>query len=297
MTLIEPKQIFYKKTNVVYPPFKNGLYMEEYFFNKFLKENPKTKRKYIPAFWTNFQIEDSFYSNRNIIQNYLNQWIHKNPSKNGYFTIVQHDDSVLLQLPPNTIIYGACSGNIPLPLIYEDKNNTLENIQKLNFNQKQILCSFVGSITPTHIIPNVRTIMIDYFKNNKKFILNYNNQWTDNVNINNQNNFINTTLNSKFALAPRGYGRSSFRFFEILKLETVPIYIWNDIEWLPYKDEIDYSKFSISINIREIHKLEYILLNITEEQYNNMIQEYKNIKHKLSLEGMYNYVIKKELES
>jgi hypothetical protein len=294
MEIIEPKQIFYHKTKVIYPPFKNGLYMEEYFFNKFIKENPQTKRKYIPAFWTNFQIEDLFYSQKNIIQNYLNNWINKNPSENGYFTIVQHDDSVLLQLPKNTIIYGACSGNIPLPLIYEDNNNTLENTPKLKFNQKQILCSFVGSITSNHVQPNVRASMVYYLKNNTNFLLNYNNQWTNNVNIINQNNFINTTLNSKFSLAPRGYGRSSFRFFEILKLETVPIYIWNDIEWLPYKDEIDYSKFSISINILEIHKLENILLNITEEQYNNMIEEYKKIEHKLSLEGMYQYIIKKE---
>ena len=35
-------------------------------------------------------------------------------------------------------------------------------------------------------------------------------------------------LDSKFALAPRGFGRSSFRFFEIFKLGTIPIYVWND---------------------------------------------------------------------
>jgi hypothetical protein len=55
--------------------------------------------------------------------------------------------------------------------------------------------------------------------------------WTPDVNVNLQLVFINTTLESKFALAPRGYGRGSFRFFECFQLGTIPIYIWNDI-WL-----------------------------------------------------------------
>ena len=51
-----PNQLFYCKNKDTYPPFKNGLYLEEYFL-KFIKQiNPITKRKYIPALWTNFQI-------------------------------------------------------------------------------------------------------------------------------------------------------------------------------------------------------------------------------------------------
>ena len=49
-------QLFYCKNKDTYPPFKNGLYLEEYFLNKILNENQNTKRKYIPALWTNFQI-------------------------------------------------------------------------------------------------------------------------------------------------------------------------------------------------------------------------------------------------
>jgi hypothetical protein len=298
MNLIEPKNLFYHKTSVVYPPFKNGLYMEEYFFEKFMRENPSTKRKYIPSFWTNFQIESWFSSKKKSMQINLDSWITQNPSPNGYFTVVQHDDSVFLTLPPNTIIYGACSGNIPLPLIYQDNKNTLENIPRKSFNDKKILCSFVGSITSNHVSPFVRQTMVQYLKNNSKFVLNIPSSWTNNVDKKKQDNFIQITTDSKFALAPRGYGRSSFRFFEILQLGVIPIYIWNDVEWLPYKDdpEVDYSKFCISINISEINKLENILLNITEDTYNNMISEYNKVKHKFSLDGMYNYIINQNTE-
>ena len=56
---------FYCKNKDTYPPFKNGFYLEEYFYNKYINENILTKRKYIPCLWTNFQIEFNFHSKKN----------------------------------------------------------------------------------------------------------------------------------------------------------------------------------------------------------------------------------------
>jgi hypothetical protein len=284
-------QLFYCKNKDTYPPFKNGLYLEEYFLINFINNKPTLSRKYIPALWTNFQIESWFIHKKNEMQDSLNEWITENPSENGYFTIVQYDDGPLLTLPHNTIIYGACSGNIPIPLIYEDTNNTLINIPKKSWREKKILCSFVGSITSNHIEPNVRKILINYFKNNSNFFMNDSGGWTPSVNKNNQDKFINITLHSKFSLAPRGYGRSSFRFFECFQLGTIPIYVWNDINWLPFKDVIDYDKLCIHVHISEINNLEQKLLLIHEEQYNSMLNYYNEIKYLFELEGMSNKII------
>jgi len=274
-----------------YPPFKNGLYLEEYFFKKMMNEENNLKRKYIPVKWTNFQIESWFQSKKVEMQNLLDEWISNNPSENGYFTVVQYDDGPLLNLPKNTIIYGACSGNIPIPLIYEDKNNTLENYTKKTFREKNILCSFVGNITSNGIMPNVRHEIFNKLSNNMNFILINSGGWTPSVNKNLQDIFINTTIDSKFALAPRGYGRSSFRFFECFKLGTIPIYIWNDIDWSPFKNIIDYSKLCIVIHISEIENLSLILSSITEDKYNNMLNYYNEIKHLFELEGMTNHIL------
>jgi hypothetical protein len=293
MNLIN-NELFYVSNSVTYPPFKSGLYLEEFFFNN-MKNNNKTKDKngrlYIPALWTNFQIEGWFNNPeiKQIMQNSLDIYILENPNNEGYFTVVQHDDGPMLNLPENTIIYGACSGNIPIPLIYEDNNNTLENIKnqkKIEYKNKEILCSFVGTLTH-----NIRYICINKLSEAPGFKFNIKQGWSTDIEKNLQDLYIEDTINSKFALAPRGYGRSSFRFFEIFKLGTIPIYVWDDIEWLPYKDIINYSKICISINISEIEKLPQILNEITEDKYNEMLKNYNEIKHIFELESIFEYII------
>jgi hypothetical protein len=261
---------------------------------KIQDERPNLKRKYIPITWTNFQIEDWFQSNKQDMQKNLDEWIQNNPSENGYFTVVQHDDGPLLTIPTNTIVYGGCSGNIPIPLIYQDMNNTLENISKKQYNEKSILCSFIGNITSNSIQPNVRQEMFNKLSNYSDFKMINSGGWTPNVNETLQQLFINTTVDSKFALAPRGYGRSSFRFFECFHLGTIPIYIWNDIEWLPFKDIIDYNRLCISIHVSKIDDLHNMLLSINEETYNQMLKYYQEIKYLFELEGMSNQIIKEE---
>jgi hypothetical protein len=279
--------LFLCKNRDLYPPFKNGFYLEEYFLDKYNSLLPKTNRLYIPFLWTNFQIELWFQNKKNEMQEKLDEWVKKNHSKNGYFTLVQYDDGCLLNLPDNTIVYGCCSGNIPIPLIYEDRNNILvsKKIDK-TFNEKKILCSFIGTLT--HY---VRNQMSNIFKNDSDFIIEAETFWTPNVSQDKQNKFIQITCDSKFALCPRGYGRSSFRFFEVLNLGCVPIYIWDDIEWLPYKDEIDYSSFCISLNIKDIGDLKKILMGINNYKYNEMIEEYNKIKYKFTLDGVFDYIV------
>ena len=50
--------------------------------------------------------------------------------------------------------------------------------------------------------------MFDMFTNNSLFEMINSGGWTPAVNGNLQKIFIDTTINSKFAFAPRGYGRS-----------------------------------------------------------------------------------------
>lgn len=298
---------FYVPNKDVYPPFKSGHYLEEYFMKRFFEIQPQTKRKYIPALWTNFQIESWFPSRKSEMQQKLLEWGKKYFSPNGFFTVIQYDDASLLQLPPNTVIYGACSGDVPIPLIYEDTKNTLPSITKLPFHEKSILCSFVGSVTSNNIQPNVRMEMKKLMGINN-FALHFTDGWTPQVSNQNKSLFINTTQKSKFALAPRGYGRSSFRFFEVLQMGVVPIYVWNDQIWLPFYDKevclgettcgdkvygkIRYDDFCIVLHVSKIDTLPIVLNSITETQYLEMQNSYKLYQHLFTLEGMTQEIIR-----
>jgi hypothetical protein len=285
-------ELFNCKNKHVYPPFKNGLYLEEFFFKYVTENNPLTKRKYIPVLWTNFQIEDWFDSRKVEMQQLLDEWVKNNPSPSGYFTVVQYDDGPKLRLPDNTIVYGACSGDVPIPLIYQDIENKLTSITKKRFSDKRQLCSFVGNITSNHIQPNVRYRMFEALKGSANFKMIDSGGWSPDINLNLQDLFIQTTIDSKFALAPRGYGRSSFRFFECFQLGTIPVYIWNDVNWLPFQDIIDYNRLCVNIHISKINELENILLSIDETKYNNMFGYYNEIKYLFTVEGLTEQIIK-----
>jgi hypothetical protein len=155
-----------------------------------------------------------------------------------------------------------------------------------SFSEREILCSFVGCTTH-----KVRNKCVDILSKVAGFDFTIPEKgWTTAVEKPNQDIFIEKTLNSKFALAPRGYGKSSFRFFEIFQLGCIPVYVWDDVEWLPYKDILDYSKFCISVNESDIARLPEIFGQIDETKYNEMRAEYTKIKHMFELEFMCKYI-------
>lgn len=286
MIILDLPDLFRTKSPHTYPPFKNGYYLEEYFY-KYVLENRELFNTidavYIPVYWTNLQVSGDYESKKEYYNEFLKEQYAKYAKDTKYFTIVQHDDCVLLNVPESTIIFGACSGHVPLPLIYEDKNKTLETIQNNNNPEKVITCSFVGS--QTHAI---RT-KLDILKGLPKYLI-QTKGWDVNVDVNNANNFISIALHSAFTLAPRGYGRSSFRFFECFLLNTIPIYIYDDVNWLPYQDILDYSKFSIVLHESEMESLPIVLESISIEKQKEMLLEVENHKQYFSLEYMCNYI-------
>jgi hypothetical protein len=181
---------------------------------------------------------------------------------------------------------------VPIPLIYQDVDNTLNQLKKIPFREKTLLCSFVGNITSNSVQPNVRETIFQKFEQNPKIVLYDSGGWTPEVKTGLQKLFIDMTQKSKFALAPRGYGRGSFRFYECFQLGTIPIYVWNDFEWLPYKDIIDYERLCISIHVSELDHLESLLESITEQKYTEMFEYYDEIKYLFELDGMSSEIIR-----
>ena len=245
--------------------------------------NIETDLVYLPVYWTNLQNHPGFQPER--YNTLLQHAIKRMPPNTRYVTVVQHDDGPLLDLPPNTIVFGACTGSIPLPLIYEDRSDRLIRVSP---RSKTRLASFIGSATHP-----IRREMVHALSDRSDVLIQIKEGWSPNVGEQDAQTFIEETRCSKFCLAPRGYGRSSFRFFEAMLLNTVPVYMWDDKEWLPYKEHLDYTAFSVSISKKEIGRTYEILSSITEEEYEKMKEEMARVRHWFTLDGMAEYIVQK----
>ena len=285
MKIVELGKMFRPGTSHVYPPFKNGRYMEEFAYETLLakKDEIQTELVYLPIFWTNLQNHPGFAQSRAKYDIVLHQVLQTYPKTTRFFTIVQHDDGPQLQLPKDTVIFGACTGTIPLPLIYEDKTNRLSQLER---KEPDIFASFVGSLTHP-----VRQRMANAVESRPYIVCRMQKAWNVKVPTEQADEFLDLTLRSKFCLAPRGYGRSSFRFFEAILMDTIPVYFWDDVEWLPYREDLDYTLFSVSIS--DISKTYDILSGISEDRYQEMKLELQKVKHWFTLEGMMEYVVRK----
>ena len=78
--------------------------------------------------------------------------------------------------------------------------------------------------------------------------------------------------NSTFCLIPRGRRLGSFRFLESMKYGCIPVLLSNGWD-LPYKDLIDWSKFSLNIDERNLLQLPSIIEGISEQVILSMRQQ------------------------
>ena len=94
---------------------------------------------------------------------------------------------------------------------------------------------------------------------------------------------------SGFTLAPQGYGKTSFRMYEALRLNSIPVYIY-DNEWLPYKEVLDWSKLAVTVHIDDIVTLYDRLKGISDEQITEMLDYYHSVEHYFTYDGMCEYI-------
>jgi hypothetical protein len=137
---VETNSDFLIKTNYIYPP-KNTQIFEEYFLNRFLLENPKTNRIYLPIQWT------SYYHSKKINLNGLQNFLYDLPKNEKYFTIVQWDDNIMNDVNHLDLKIFAQGGNG----LYKDKSYAIPLncvFTSVNSLKKDIFASFRSVICP-----------------------------------------------------------------------------------------------------------------------------------------------------
>lgn len=268
-----------------YPPYHVGEYIEEYFFKRWNEESISSERQYIDIFWTNL------FNNKVYLGNYypdVQAELNNLPKDGKYFTVCQFDDGPLENFPEDTLIFSA-GGNrehgniIPIPLICSPIPKEM-----IPSKEKTIFASFVGSRDTNPI----RQTMCNVLSNHNDYVISTNN-WSSEVSFDSLTNFIDITCSSKFGLAPRGYGKSSFRLYEIMQLGTVPVYI-SDEHYIPWNDELDWNDFCVPINYDEIDQIDDILKSIDDVEYNRLLENGKKVYEEyFTLEGVFKNILKR----
>lgn len=260
-----------------YPPYHTGLYLEDYFYDWYYKNDIDTQRILIPVSWTTCYIESRDSGLQEILDS-LDQ-------SKKYFSVCQFDDGIKHSLPKDTIQFnaGGNSGGIPVPLICS--KIPAEDIEKFK-SEKTKLCSFTGSLTHP-----IRSKMYNEFIDKSDCEI-FVKQWNASVKENEYESYLSSALKSKFLLCPRGYGLNSFRLYEAFQLGCVPVII-SDNMFLPWEDELDWSEFSVLANNCE--RLHFNLENISDSSYNTMLEVGQQLfKDYFSLEGMCKQIVKRE---
>lgn len=276
-----------KSTYPKYPPYvrDDNDYIETYFYNYYLRNKNKfdeTGRILLPIWWTTLAVQNEQIN----VQHYIDVL----PRNMKWFAVSQHDDGIRYRLPFDTVHFGAGGngGGIPIPLICNEiPKHVIESVRYEGIT-RDILCSFIGSNTHP-----IRTQLFNTYKDNKNFSFNPLTSWSQVVSLDKSANFLQATQRSVFALAPRGYGLSSFRLYEIMQLGSIPVYV-SDKHWLPWQEELNWNEFCVIIKPEQIPNLYDILKDISEEKQKEMLKKIEEVYPKyFTLEGMCDQILKR----
>jgi hypothetical protein len=251
---------FREKIRFPYPPHQRGDLIEEY-ADCFFSNAPNIENwTYLPVHWTGWFCNHDYGKNQRAMRE-LYDYVESLPSSK-YFTVVQNDDGTLcddLLHKKGCIIFGAGGiGDIPIPLLCDP------HPCKVKVNNLQYKASFVGN-------PNThpcRGEMMQAIVGKQGYFCEYGDTGL----------FEQITIHSKFCLAPRGYGKTSYRMYEAISMGAIPIYIYDEL-WLPFCDKIDW-KNAVLIPIKDIEKIDDILSIYSDNDINSMRNYWDTVKDK-----------------
>jgi hypothetical protein len=263
--IAEVPQEFLPKMPVQYPPHQGyNPMIEERAYSFFAtQKNLESDYIYIPIQWTSWHVNPGgeYGQNTQPLIEYCNQLIEKYPNEK-FFTVVQYDGGTLIPIDNCTIF--ASSGNFSSPV---GKNSSYQPIPLLcdphrgaPREVREYKVGYAGRDThPLRVRMNELLSHLPQYK----FAVNLDHNQTE--------VFRDVLYNSVFALSPRGFGPASFRMYEAIQMQCVPIYI-SDEFWLPFTKYIEWDKMCLLIKQGEIETIpEKVDALLESGEYQNMI--------------------------
>lgn len=261
----EVPSIFQERIRAEHPPGNRPVFEEWYFDNRVASTTHD--RNYLAVFWTSYYVNNN-YGNDIAAKQKLQVFIDSLDKSQKYYTILQYDDSILNDILGLDIkVFGSGGGRIdfPIPLICQPHQY---NFYYPNDIRRDLFCSFAGSMTHP-----IRKQIVQLYRHRYQIIQAH-------LKI---HDYCKMMARSVFALAPRGYGQSSFRICEALQYGAIPVYISD--HWI-VPGNIDFNEYGVLVHNDEVRNLDKILKAITPEQIRSKQEAGREIYKRIySFEG------------
>ena len=260
-----------------------GPWIENLWIRDFLDKPLSYFNGFIPLFiqWIDTQIMRR--GHYDAIHNELNAILRPNVI---YLAISQGDVGLgkIGTAHPNILVLGAGGyGHVPIPLVRGEKNQPDAAIpwdpppakgydQTMGFfgNQKQH-----GS-TRSEMLSQINAACIEL---NVSLRTGQGPTWQKDM------------QGTKFNLAPRGYGRSSFRYAEAIQMGRIPVFLWDDLPWIPYAGtNLSADRIGLSAGLRvpghPLRELVETIANMTAQQEAAKLELVKDARYHFTYAGV-----------
>ena len=157
-----------------------------------------------------------------------------------YATVVQNDEglfpkSQMLREFPNILVFSAGGyGHVPVPLLLSE----LPLSKTKPPSRRSYRFSYVGSLD--HAPGDLRRQMAHTVKRMCTGV-------SATAKIYHGSAWDQVMADSVFSLVPRGFGRTSFHLAEVIQSGLIPIHVYNDVPWVPYRSV--YRRFGYITNL------------------------------------------------
>ena len=240
----------YLNFNIInYPIHNKARGIESIFYDYINKENNiNSELCYLPIQWTNYLIEKNYGKDIKELQEFCNQLNENNPNKK-FFTITQYAGGPLVEID-NCLVFSS-GGMFNTP---KQRNLSFISIPLITapheykkIKNKRYKVSYLGR--NTHEVRSSLEKNLDNL--NGYYVRNLNSDGVKNKDL---RKFRKIISNSIFSLCPRGFGPTSFRLYESLEMQSIPIYV-SDEFILPYSNIIDWEKLSLLVDLDDIDSI------------------------------------------
>lgn len=239
--LTELPEIFAPKIKDTYPP-NNHTIFEQYFFEQYYTRGIELEREYLPIQWTAYFVNNN-YGNNQYALGKLQEYINSLDKTKKYFTVIQYDDGILVDVSKLDLYVFGMSGkcDYDLPLLCQAHPYIIKS-------ERPYFASFIGN--KTHPIRNV----VFGISDKDCYIQQKAHQ---------PRAYCEVLAKSVFSLCPRGYGINSFRIAESIQYGAIPVYI-SDVFSLP--PHIPFEDFGVIVKAEDVPRLMQVLRAIPKEE-------------------------------